>query len=568
MAFLRYMLTFVFLVAVFSYQTQAFGSQPEISKLTKSDVVEFLQRFETFIEAGHIEKLTHYISQDVIFNYFIDESRVTLTEDDFRKLREQHYAQKDPKTPIYWNFHKNELFNFLLQSYVVRIHGGDFQRLISQLSIESNISVRTRINRKIRAIRILDDGKTAIVEQRVAQERVLSNHIFNIEGIDLLTIQLEKGHPRIIKWTVHNSAHSVPSVDLVELTLRIVIITMLTIIVFILFQNNRYQTGAKLLIILFLMTIIGSIRDIHIFFGAGIGALDLLMELFYIGYPCILLFLILISFNDTYRVSEKHHIFIACYISLSFFAGFLKYIMLANAWYSQFFYWFSSLSFYLFPIPICLYCFYITFRDWKTDLVETRRKFRFVVILLILLNLTFLSINNILFLFFYLPKLIYFEKVTAIVFILILSSRVLKFDPEFFEIQSATIIKQTPKPEKNSSAEMDVYLQKLEFLMTTEKTYCQEGLTIGKLALFLQLQEYRLRQLINQKLGYRNFNDYLNQFRMNEAAFQLTNSDTHDKPILEIALDIGYKTMTNFNKIFKEKYGVTPRDYRKNHLNP
>ena len=566
MVILRTILVIVLLTSVTAGQIRTFGSQSDISELTTVNVKEFLQQFERFHEKGDMKHIDQFISPDVVYNYFIDENRITLTEDDFVRLQAQHFTQKDPIVRASWGMQKGELINLFIQSYILRIHGGDFQRLKAQLSIESDLSVKTRIKSRVRKIGISDNGQTAVVEQFVDQERVLANHLFTFEGIELLTLKLVGGKPLLVKWTVHNSAHRVPPVDPLELTLRIIIITLMVIIVFILFQNNRQQTGAKLLIILFLMTIVGSIREIHIFFGAGIGAIDLLMEMFYIGYPCILLFLILISFNDAYKMTEKHHIFIAGYVALCFFTGIIKYIMIATTLYSPVFYWISSITFYLYPIPICLYCFYITFRDWKTDLVETRRKLRFVVILLILLNLVFLSINNILFLFFYLPTLIYFEKVTAIVFILILASRSLKFDPDFFEIQAVANTKQVPKQSKNGFEELDTYLQKLEFLMNTKKTFCQEGLTIGELALGLQIQEYRLRQLINQRLGYRNFNDYLNQFRMKEAAFQLLNSDTREKPILDIALDIGYKSMTNFNKIFKEKYGVTPRDYRKNHL--
>ena len=45
----------------------------------------------------------------------------------------------------------------------------------------------------------------------------------------------------------------------------------------------------------------------------------------------------------------------------------------------------------------------------------------------------------------------------------------------------------------------------LEQAMTVGRAYRQEGLSIGQLALRLGLPEYRLRQLINQELGYRNF---------------------------------------------------------------
>jgi hypothetical protein len=52
-------------------------------------------------------------------------------------------------------------------------------------------------------------------------------------------------------------------------------------------------------------------------------------------------------------------------------------------------------------------------------------------------------------------------------------------------------------------------LRRLDNLMTVERVYRQEGLTIGTLATKLDLPEYRLRQVINEGLGYRNFNAFL-----------------------------------------------------------
>jgi hypothetical protein len=46
-------------------------------------------------------------------------------------------------------------------------------------------------------------------------------------------------------------------------------------------------------------------------------------------------------------------------------------------------------------------------------------------------------------------------------------------------------------------------------------------LTIGRLAKELDLQEYKLRQMINTQLSYRNFSDFLNSYRINETAQRL-----------------------------------------------
>jgi len=54
-------------------------------------------------------------------------------------------------------------------------------------------------------------------------------------------------------------------------------------------------------------------------------------------------------------------------------------------------------------------------------------------------------------------------------------------------------------------------------LMSDDRIYRQEGMTIGTLATKLTVPEYKLRRLINQRLGYRNFNVFLNNHRIEEA---------------------------------------------------
>jgi AraC-like DNA-binding protein len=106
-------------------------------------------------------------------------------------------------------------------------------------------------------------------------------------------------------------------------------------------------------------------------------------------------------------------------------------------------------------------------------------------------------------------------------------------------------------------------LARLERLMTAERAYRQDGLTIGMLAQKLDLPEYRLRRLINQGLGYRNFNSFLNRYRIGEAKTALADSDQQAVPILTIAMDAGFSSLGPFNRAFKAETGLTPSDYRR-----
>ena len=106
----------------------------------------------------------------------------------------------------------------------------------------------------------------------------------------------------------------------------------------------------------------------------------------------------------------------------------------------------------------------------------------------------------------------------------------------------------------------------LERLMTTERAHRQDGLTIGRLAQRLGLPEYRLRRLINQALGYRNFNSFVNRYRIAEVKAALADPGQAEVPVLTIALDAGFSSLGPFNRAFKAETGVTPSEYRRQSL--
>lgn len=134
-----------------------------------------------------------------------------------------------------------------------------------------------------------------------------------------------------------------------------------------------------------------------------------------------------------------------------------------------------------------------------------------------------------------------------------------------FGIRSGFFFKEIPKP-KAPSVDDPQLGAKLQALMETQKVYKKEGLTIGELAELLNEQEYRLRRLINGQLGFRNFSDFLNQYRVNDACEILSDPEQTRKTILEIAYDLGYQSIGPFNKAFKDLKGTTPTAYRKSQV--
>ena len=98
--------------------------------------------------------------------------------------------------------------------------------------------------------------------------------------------------------------------------------------------------------------------------------------------------------------------------------------------------------------------------------------------------------------------------------------------------------------------------------MDEDKVYREEGLGIGALAQRLGIPEYRLRRLINQHLGHRNFTAFLNTWRLAEVKAALADPARATVPILTLALGAGFQSIGPFNRAFKADTGLTPSEFR------
>ncbi len=131
-----------------------------------------------------------------------------------------------------------------------------------------------------------------------------------------------------------------------------------------------------------------------------------------------------------------------------------------------------------------------------------------------------------------------------------------------------TIDSESDKAQDTLSLTEKNWLQALRDHMESEYGYRNNELSIGKLGERLAIPEHQLRRLINKHLGYRNFNDFLNQYRIGEAAKRLNDPEQERLPILTIALEVGYSSLTPFNRAFKGQYQQTPSEYRRKALKP
>ncbi len=114
---------------------------------------------------------------------------------------------------------------------------------------------------------------------------------------------------------------------------------------------------------------------------------------------------------------------------------------------------------------------------------------------------------------------------------------------------------------RNDGAEIAL-ARRVTAAMETDRLWKREGLGIADLAQELRTQEYLLRRAINRRLGYRNFNDFLHDYRLGEVARRLGDPAERHLPVLTIALDCGYGSIGPFNRAFKARFGLTPSQFR------
>ena len=205
-----------------------------------------------------------------------------------------------------------------------------------------------------------------------------------------------------------------------------------------------------------------------------------------------------------------------------------------------------------------------TVRGWGRDLVEGRRRLRLFILIAVALHIAVSVTVELVFgpdqvpMVFHVLNAAALTAIAAVVAMLLLQADVDSV------LGAPAVVAAAPAtaPPEDEPAD-PALLATLDRLMSVDRLYRQEGLTIGVLAGKLGLPEYRLRRAINRGLGYRNFNEYLNRHRLADAKQALADPTQTEVPILTIALDSGFQSLGPFNRAFKGDTGMTPTEYRR-----
>lgn len=111
----------------------------------------------------------------------------------------------------------------------------------------------------------------------------------------------------------------------------------------------------------------------------------------------------------------------------------------------------------------------------------------------------------------------------------------------------------TPKKDRKTIDKMKIVIKYVE------NNYANK-ITIAEIAGVIGFSESHFMRYFKETMGT-SFIEYLKDYRLTMAARLLQSSDD---AILDISVEVGFDNLSYFNRSFKARYGMTPRQYRKN----
>jgi AraC-like DNA-binding protein len=210
---------------------------------------------------------------------------------------------------------------------------------------------------------------------------------------------------------------------------------------------------------------------------------------------------------------------------------------------------------------------YWTLSGWRADLVEDRRRLR-TIFLSIVGTFVFAVIlgerllipwqSSVLFEAHVVLSMLGAVLSTVLLWIMFRPDAAAYLDP----FRSETALVGADAAWRRRQQLEDSQAEALQRALQVDRVYRDSGLTVASLAARVAIPEYRLRQLIHERLQHRNFNALLHRYRIEEACALLADPTRDDLPILTIALTVGYNSINPFNRAFRELKGMTPSEFR------
>lgn len=101
--------------------------------------------------------------------------------------------------------------------------------------------------------------------------------------------------------------------------------------------------------------------------------------------------------------------------------------------------------------------------------------------------------------------------------------------------------------------------RRLKTVLQYVTTHFAENLPVAEAAAVCQCSASHFMRWFKKMTG-QSFTEYLNDYRLNAAAEALRSTDD---TVLAVAERTGFRNLSYFNRVFKARFGLTPREYRR-----
>lgn len=113
-------------------------------------------------------------------------------------------------------------------------------------------------------------------------------------------------------------------------------------------------------------------------------------------------------------------------------------------------------------------------------------------------------------------------------------------------------------------AKLNVIANTIKEAMLSEKLYKDPELSLHSFAEHLGIKSYLISRSLKE-IEHKRFNDFVNEYRVNEVIELLKDSNSSRYTLLSIGLDAGFNSKSSFHRAVKKQLGILPSELKVKH---
>ena len=104
-------------------------------------------------------------------------------------------------------------------------------------------------------------------------------------------------------------------------------------------------------------------------------------------------------------------------------------------------------------------------------------------------------------------------------------------------------------------------VEKIKQILDENQGFLNPDFTLKDLAESLNMSRNEVSESINSGFGF-NFNELINSYRIEKTKEMISNPDNDHLSLIAIAYDCGFNSKATFNRVFKQKTGISPSQFK------